>query len=183
MTKLIDLTGRKFGRWTVLGRAHNSIAGQTRWRCQCSCGKCGIVQGASLKRPSGGSCGCANIDATVARSTKHGHATNGISPTYHTWAGMKSRCTNPLHKNYSLYGGRGIIVCERWLNSFEAFLADMGEKPAKKSLDRINNDGPYSPENCRWASQKQQCRNSKINRLITCNGVTKTIIEWSELLS
>jgi hypothetical protein len=142
-----------------------------------------MVQAASLKRTDGiGSCGCANVESIIARNTKHGHTTNGISPTYHSWAGMKARCLNPSHSHYRYYGERGITVCDRW-QSFATFLADMGKKPRGRSLDRIDNDGPYSPENCHWATPKEQARNKRNSRLLTKDGVTKTIAEWSELLS
>lgn len=182
MSKMIDLTGQKFGRWTVINRAANSALGQTRWHCICSCGNKGIVQSTSLKREGGGSCGCRSLEALVARSTKHNHATNGITPTYHSWAGMKARCLNPLHRAYRDYGGRGITVCDRWL-SFDNFLADMGEKPTGLSIDRIDLNGSYFPGNCRWATTSQQSRNKRNNRIITSEGESRTIAEWSELLS
>jgi len=162
MTLLIDLVGKQFSRWTVLSRGPNSDAGQTRWFCRCACGTMGLVQAASLKRADGiGSCGCAKLELLIKRSTKHGHATNGISPTYHSWAGMKARCLDPHSTHYKYYGKKGVKVCDRWRNSFENFLADMGEKPRKRSLDRINTYGDYSPENCRWATPKEQASNKR----------------------
>jgi hypothetical protein len=183
MPNFIDLTGQKFGRWTVLKRGPTAASGQTRWHCLCFCGNERLVQAGSLKRDDGfGSCGCAKLEILIARSTKHGHATNGISPTYHSWAGMKARCLDPLHKHYQHYGKRGITICHQW-HKFENFLVDMGEKPPGKSIDRIDNDGPYSPENCRWATPKEQARNRRNNRLLHLNGEAKTAPEWAETLS
>jgi len=104
-----------------------------------------------------------------------------ISPTYHTWTGMKDRCGNRKNKRFHRYGARGISVCDRW-ESFENFLADMGEKPPGMSLDRIDNNGNYCPENCRWATGKQQARNKSNNTLMTHAGKTQTMQEWSEEL-
>jgi len=110
--------------------------------------------------------------------------THGLSetPEYHSWESMKQRCLNPNHKHYSNYGGRGIAVCDRWLNSSENFLADMGTKPTPKhSLDRINNDGDYSPENCRWATKAEQANNKRTNKpLITIGNKTYTIVQWAK---
>lgn len=93
------------------------------------------------------------------------------------WHGMLARCANPRHKSYASYGGRGIAVCERW-QQFSNFFADMGERPVGHSLDRINNEGPYSPDNCRWAPRTVQMRNTRSNRFLTLDGVTKTLAEW-----
>jgi len=123
-----------------------------------------MVQSTSLKRTDGGigSCGCAKIEGLITRSTKHGHATNGISPTYYSWAGMKSRCYDPNHSHFKYYGQMGVKVCDRWLNSFASFLEDMGEKPPGRSLDRIDTYGDYSPANCRWATPKEQAANKRL---------------------
>jgi len=110
------------------------------------------------------------------------HTTHGMSrtPTYYVWATMKARCSNPNNDNYHRYGGRGISVCESWANSFEQFLADMGERPDGLSIDRIDVNGDYEPSNCRWATATEQMRNTSVNRLITHNGQTKTLVEWAE---
>ena len=102
-------------------------------------------------------------------------------PEYKSWAGMKTRCFNPNTKSYSDYGGRGITVCDRWKNSFEDFFADMGSRPSSKhSLDRIDNDGDYQKDNCRWATPKEQSNNRRYNKLITINGKTLNITQWEK---
>ena len=105
---------------------------------------------------------------------KHGHTSGRFSPTYHSWATMHQRCSNKKTTHYRHYGGRGIAVCDRWA-SFENFLADMGERPEGTSLDRINNDGPYSPENCRWATRAQQARNSSQTKLVRLGEETRPL--------
>lgn len=182
MTKMIDLTGQKFNRLTVIDRAQNTAKGQARWLCQCVCGKTYIANGTQLRKGRVQSCGCYKREVTIEHSTKHGHANAGqISPTYHSWAGMIARCTNSAHRSYSHYGGNGIVVCERWYK-FANFLADMGEKPKGHSLDRVDYNGNYEPDNCRWATVKEQARNKRTNRLITLNGITRTMGEWVEIL-
>ena len=108
--------------------------------------------------------------------------THGMSktPEYHAWHDMKARCFNPNHKRYSDWGGRGITVCDRWLN-LDNFLADMGTKPSPKhSLDRIDNNGDYSPKNCKWSTRVEQANNTRYNRLITIKNDTRTIVQWTE---
>lgn len=115
-------------------------------------------------------------------NTKHGHASRGgKTPTYKVWMSMIRRCTMPSQDSYKLYGGRGIKVCDRWLNSYAAFLEDMGERPDGASLDRINSNGHYEPDNCRWASMKEQQRNRRGNRILTYQGQSKTVAEWAEI--
>ena len=108
--------------------------------------------------------------------------THGASKTrtYQAWHQMRQRCLNPRHRAYPSYGGRGITICQRWLDSFEAFLEDLGEPPDNRSLDRIDNDGNYEPGNCRWASRSEQQRNKRDNRLVTYDGMTKCLTEWAE---
>lgn len=104
-----------------------------------------------------------------------------LDPIYNVWCRMIARCTGAYCTSYPMYGGRGIKVCDRWLESFTAFLADMGERPtANHELDRIDNDGDYTPENCRWATKKQNARNRRSNRRLSLNGRTQTMVEWAE---
>jgi len=184
MGKLIDLTGQKFGRLTVVERVDNANDGHARWLCQCDCGKEKNINGRELRCGDTRSCGCLKKELMIQRNIQkniHGHSSNGIiSKVYQVWSGIIQRCNNPNNKRYKDYGGRGIRVCEAWLK-FENFIKDMGEKPEGLTLDRIDNNDDYCPENCRWATRKEQQRNTRINRLITINGITKCIAEWCEI--
>lgn len=176
-----NLVGKQFGRLTV-----DSFAGQrsgriAHWNCTCSCGKQSVVQGSKLSGGVTQSCGC----LMVMRHFKHGHASNGSpSPEYSVWIGIKFRCLNANCAAYHLYGGRGVSMCGRWINSFANFLADMGPRPSRKhSIDRFpNNNGNYEPGNCRWATASQQQRNRRDSRLVTCNGRTLQIADWADIL-
>lgn len=130
------------------------------------------------------SCGCQMAQSVSIRLTKHGHTHKGKKSTeYRTWRSMYGRCHNPRHMYYHNYGGRGITVCERWRDSFAVFLADMGLKPSTKhSIDRIDNDKGYEPGNCRWATRKQQARNSRTARIISYAGRSQCVAAWAEEL-
>ncbi len=149
------------------------------WWCQCDCGTPErVVPGMTLRKDRTHSCGCLKTEQTVARSTKHGHSNSReTSPTYYSWAGMIQRCTNDKHKDYKRYGGRGIKVCRRWLESFAAFLEDMRVKPAHHTIERKDNDGDYEPDNCRWANRIAQSNNKGNNRVIQFDGERETLAQ------
>lgn len=170
--KKIDLVGQRFSKLVVLSEAGRTSDGKVTWLCQCDCGNTKIVSGRHLRRGSVKACGCMQFIA----NKRHGmHATK----IYKTWNGMVSRCTNPRNSRWNDYGGRGIEVCDRW-KSFEGFYADMGDCPEGMSLDRVDVNGNYEPQNCRWATPKQQSRNRRDNRFVSWRGQTLTVAEWAE---
>lgn len=188
MSKLIDLTGQRFGRLIVIERcgSHN---GSALWRCKCDCGNEKTINGAQLRNGSTRSCGCLQHDIASANMTTHG-ATIGRnrSRLYGVWAGMLTRTRNSNATNYDYYGGRGIKVCDEWLD-FKNFRIwaesngyDYNAKYGKCTLDRIDDDGDYCPENCRWVDQTAQANNQRSNVNITYNGETHNLKQWSEIL-
>lgn len=156
----IDITGQRFGRWTVLS-LHCRKRQVTSWLCVCDCGRQKIVNQGNLRQGKTRSCGCLGRELNVARSTKHGQKRRGrASGAYITWQMMITRCSNPNFPNYKYYGGRGIIVCERW-RSFENFLADMGPRPEGYTIERVDVDGAYEPANCLWIARGEQTKNRR----------------------
>lgn len=160
-----DLTGQIFGRLTVAWPVGRNKSGNIYWLSFCSCGKQVISQANGLCSGATKSCGCLQRELVAERTSKHGHSRVGRKTREcNTWTLMKARCSNPNVPNYKFYGGRGIAVCERWQgeHGFENFLSDMGPRPAGKSIDRYpNKNGNYEPNNCRWATQTEQCRNQR----------------------
>ena len=168
-----NFTGQKFGQLTVLGYAGKvGKKNECAWNVRCACGREKVVPAKYLYRVV--SCGC-------LRRAAHGHAKGRRSDTYSSWHSMIKRCRNPKATHYDLYGGRGIKVCERWQSDFAAFLADMGERPGKKfSIDRFpNKNGNYEPGNCRWATRSEQQNNRRDTYLLTYQGRTQGIAQWS----
>lgn len=167
MPKTIVITpGMKFARLVVIGPAPDKIqpngAKAKRSMCQCDCGTIITTHNAGLKSGHTSSCGCLRLERCRDAVTKHGHGRDGNhSKTYRAWVHMKERCRNPNCISYPNYGARGISVCERWLDSFEHFLADMGESPRGLTLERVNNDGNYEPSNCTWATRMVQNNNKR----------------------
>jgi len=182
MPAFIDLTGMSFGRLKVLNKESKNKFNRWVWLCLCSCSSNITVDGQGLRAGSTKSCGCFNSDQKrsicIKRNTKHGASKTKL---YRVWTSLRERCNSPNVVSYPRYGGRGIYVHPDW-ESFERFRDDMGYPPSKKhTIDRIDCNGPYSEENCRWVLQRVQQNNRRNNRLITHNGETRTLQQWVRL--
>lgn len=182
MSKFIDLIGKKFGRLATAKWVKKDKRGNSYWLCRCDCGKEIIVRGDHLKGGDIRSCGCLRTELTVKRSTKHGCCKDGKRDIiYSSWDHMIQRCTNANNPNYKNYGGRGITVCKKWINSPENFIKDMKRKwKPGLTLERRNNDRGYFPENCYWATRKQQQRNRRNNLYVLYEGKNQLLIELCE---
>lgn len=168
--RIIDLTGRNFGKLTVLERAENKWK-LTAWLCKCECGNTCVVLSQNLRNGQTKSCGCGTI--------KHGKKGTRL---YSIWQGMKARCNRRSHTWYKRYGGRGISICDEWVDDFQAFYnwAMANGYRDDLSIDRINNDGNYEPSNCKWSTEKEQKNNRSNVPLIEINGKSKTMSQWAE---
>lgn len=186
--KPVDLTGQRFGMLTVLGVSEDVYIDPKRgykykkWDCQCDCGNIISVRTSALTCKSKGSirsCGCVRMQHMLETRITHGESHTRL---YKIWLGMKKRCYNENCKSYKNYGGRGIRVCDEWLNDFEAFKSwaiNNGYK-TELSIDRIDVNGDYSPDNCRWSDDFIQANNRRSNHLLEFNGEIKTIAAWAE---
>lgn len=169
-----DLTLKVVDKFVVIAPVGTGNRNLHIWVCVCHCGSVFTLSSRQIMHKKPRSCGCLGGAAS----------THGMSHTkvFRIWAGMINRCTKPNNTNFIHYGGRGITVCDEWKTSFEAFYRDMGDPPKGKTLDRINNDGHYSKENCRWVDRKEQSNNTRQNNLVTYLGNTQTITQWAETL-
>lgn len=184
--RFIDLCNQRFGKLTVQQRVEDHVdqngRRRVRYRCLCDCGNEIITQARNLRSGDTVSCGCVRKSNLTEGNVKHGMSKSRL---YRTWRSMKRRCTDKHRMNYADYGGRGIKVCEEWASSFETFMVWANENGYDDSLtiDRVDCDGSYSPENCRWATSKMQNNNTRRNVRITYDNQTHTIAEWADLLN
>jgi ribosomal protein S27E len=173
-----DLTGKVFGRWTVI-KLDRKEKRSSFWEVKCECGTIKVVYRGSLTTGRSKSCGCLCAERISLAKTTHGHTANGkTSLTYRTWVGMWSRCTNKNEDSYPHYGGRGILIDPQW-EKFENFLSDMGVKPVGMSIERIDNDKNYCKENCRWATDIEQANNKRNSRILTHNNASMSLCSWA----
>ena len=181
MSRVIDISGNRYGRLLVLERFGKTGDGKATWKCVCACGREVVVSGKDLRSGNTRSCGCLQKETAASRHTIHSISSTRL---YKIWMQMKERCYNPNTPQYKDWGGRGITVCDDWLNNVQAFYGwAMNNGYADDlSLDRIDNNKGYSPDNCRWATREDQCNNKRTNRLITYNGKTQTISQWADEL-
>jgi len=178
MATFIDLTGNTFSRLTVISQ-DKKVGKHLMWNCVCTCGNHTKVSTTHLRQRKIHSCGCLRDSCAGDRARTHGMTG---TTEYRSWQKMKERCLVKACKDFKNYGARGITICERWLNSFENFFADMGEKPKGYSIERINNELGYNPENCKWATVSEQNSNTRYNVYVTYNGETMMIRDWSRRL-
>ncbi len=181
-----DLTGQKFGRLTFLRQAPDKIkpsgAHSKMWECKCDCGNIKIISRSSLVSGDTVSCGCYHKEHAHDYGKKHGLTNTKL---YTKWSGIVQRCTNPNAIHYDMYGGRGITICDEWRNDFYSFYSWSIENGYKDGLtiDRIDNNKGYYPENCRWTDLETQANNTRRNHYITYNNETKTLTQWARLLN
>lgn len=181
MAKAINLAGRRFGRLTAIERVASPKA-QAQWRCVCDCGKETVVRSQDLRNGHTKSCGCYGLEVSTSHTPSFSTHKESRSRLYRAWIGIKGRCNNCKSKDYSYYGGRGIKVCPEWDKSYLAF-RDWALASGYRddlTIDRIDVNGSYCPENCRWVDMKTQMNNTRANRKITQNGETRTLAEWAE---
>lgn len=175
MGTTLDVTGQRFDRLVVTGRSERKSTSGALWVCRCDCGGEAVTNSLKLRNGLIKSCGCRKLEGLA--NLQHGHANK--SRTYRTWKEMRQRCRNPNSDKWEWYGGKGITICPEW-NDFETFLADMGERPQRMTLDRIDSNGNYCKENCRWATVREQSLNKTNTRRLSMFGETKTLVDWSE---
>ena len=176
-----DVIGKRYGRWTVVAIATTTSGKSPCYTCRCDCGTVRNVRVARLESGKSQSCGCLQKEQMSKRTKRHGETDSRL---HVIWRGMKQRCGNSNASEYNAYGGRGIEVCKEWRDSFETFRdwALANGYQDNLTIDRIDNDGPYSPENCRWLTRGDQNSNKSNNRRITIGEENHTVTEWAELM-
>lgn len=175
MAVAVDITGRRFGELIVIRPDPSPGRKNLHWLCRCDCGETKSIRGAHLRNGHIVSCGCKTSRLISSSKTSHGKS---HLPEYGVWVAMKRRCQDPSDRAFKHYGGRGIFLSPEW-EDFEAFLYDMGRRPSDRhSIERLDNDGPYSPENCVWAIKHQQVRNTRSSRLHSAFGQCRSLVDW-----
>ena len=181
MSKLIDITGQRFGRLTVMRKAGHAADRSTLWECKCDCGNTTIARRGNIIYGRTLSCGCLGKERRAETNTKHNMSD---MPLYYAWSTMRSRCANPKSHKYKMYGERGIKVCREWKNDFKAFYDHVSKLPhfgeEGRTLDRINDNGDYEPGNVRWATAKEQANNTRRNVFFEVNGERYSVRGYAE---
>ena len=177
-----DLSGKRFGKLVAVSSFYDKEKKITLWECRCDCGNVCLVRANRLVHNRTMSCGCLRSESNRQKKTTHGMSKTRL---YNAWHSMKARCYNPTNHNYIHYGNRGIVVCDEWKNSFEEFYkwAVSNGYQDGLTLDRIDNDKYYGPDNCRWTTMKVQNNNRRVSINITYNGKTQNLSEWCEELN
>lgn len=179
--KILDIVGHRYGKLVAVSPQPGK---KQRWLWQCDCGGRKTIVYYSVKAGLTRSCGCLRTEAIRKRPAKHGHRRgNKSTPTLQSYANAKDRCTNPNSHNWNWYGGRGITMCERWIESFENFLADMGEAPKGYTLERCDNEIGYTPENCRWATKADQAKNKRGTIWVEYNGERLCLKDYAKAIN
>lgn len=176
----IDITGKRFGRYTVLYRMENDKHGNAVWMCRCDCGNEKPVVGSSLRKGVVFSCGCYHRDKVIEIQTTHGGTKTKL---FHIWQKMKSRCNNPNHKHYKYYGGKGIKICHEWEHDFSKFAewANANGYVDGLTIDRIDPSKGYEPSNCKWSTRQEQQSHLSSCRMYEINGESHNIAEWCRI--
>lgn len=177
MSKAVDMTGKRFGSLTAIRcTGERNAANNLIWEFRCDCGETLVFDGHDARSGKRHTCVTCSQRRSQASCVTHGMS---YTSEWKTWREMKTRCYNQRSTSYPNYGGRGIRICERWLESFDNFFADMGQRPLGMSIDRRDTNGDYSPENCRWATVIEQANNKRNSVRVTIGGVTKNVHEWA----
>lgn len=177
-----DLTGQRFGRLVAVKRGENDKNNHTTWVCKCDCGNTKIINANNLRTGKSQSCGCATKESARKRKTTHGESKTRL---YKIWAEIKERCYSPKNTSYKYYGERGIKMCNEWFYSYGTFKewASTNGYTDELTIDRINVNGNYEPNNCRWATYKEQANNKRNNRFIMFNNEIHTLAEWADIVN